>query len=490
MDEIGVSGRILSAVKSLYTCVSACVRINGMCSNWFSINSGLRQGCALSPLLFNLFIDDLANRIKSLGKGISVDDEKVSILLYADDIVLIAENEQDLQYMLNELNQWCKSNAMHVNSNKSNIVHFRAVSCPRTEVTFHCGSDIIRNTDRYVYLGLTLTEHLDYNVTAKSVAQSASRALGFLIAKYKSIAGMPHDVFSKLFDSLVWSVISYGAAIWGYKSFSCINAVQNRAMRFFLGVGKYTPTAAISGDLGWQPAFIKQWVSLSNFWGRNAQLQRSRINRRIFDWANSKGNRQCKNWFYHVKDMLVKIDLPNYTDINTSYPKRKMAQDVAEKLMISHISDWFDTVNRPRSVNGNGRNKLRTYNTFKTEYGLENYCKLIMPFKHRSSMAKFRCGVAPLRIETGRYEGLSEDHRTCPICKSGIENETHVLLTCYLYEEFRTTLFNTALEICNNFDSFSDAEKMKFIFSNPNMIRICAKTCFRILQKRSSFLYS
>ena len=188
--------------------------------------------------------------------------------------------------------------------------------------------------------------------------------------------------------------------------------------------------------------------------------------------------------------MLVKTDLPNYTDINTSYPKRKMAQDVAEKLMISHISDWFDTVNRPGSVNGNGRNKLRTYSTFKTEYGLENYCKLIMPFKHRSSMAKFRCGVAPLRIETGRYEGLSEDHRTCPICKSGIENETHVLLTCYLYEEFRTTLFNTALEICNNFDSFSDAEKMKFIFSNPNMIRICAKTCFRILQKRSSVLYS
>ena len=135
-------------------------------------------------------------------------------------------------------------------------------------MTFHCGSDIIRNTDRYVYLGLTLTEHLDYNVTAKIVAQSASCALGFLIAKYKSIGGMPHDVFSKLFDSLVWSVISYGAAIWGYKSFSCINAVQNRAMRFFLGVGKYTPTAAISGDLGWQPAFIKQWVSLSNFWGR------------------------------------------------------------------------------------------------------------------------------------------------------------------------------------------------------------------------------
>ena len=106
-------------------------------------------------------------------------------------------------------------------------------------------------------------------------------------------------------------------------------------------------------------------------------------------------------------------------------------------------------------------------------------------------MMKFGCGVAPLEIETGRYEGLSEDQRTCPICKSSIENETHVLLKCYLCDEFRTTLFNAALEICNNFDSFSNAEEMNFIFSNPNMrIRIYVKTCLRILQKGLPFLYS
>ena len=74
-----------------------------MYTDWFNINSGLRQGCALSLLLFNLFINDLANRIGSLGKGIAVDDEKMSVLLYADDIVLIAENEHDLQYMFSEL---------------------------------------------------------------------------------------------------------------------------------------------------------------------------------------------------------------------------------------------------------------------------------------------------------------------------------------------------------------------------------------------------
>ena len=69
---------------------------------------------------------------------------------------------------------------------------------------------------------------------------------------------MPYDVFIQLFDSLVWPVVIYGESVWGTKSYSCITAVQNRAMRFFLGTGKYTPNATVFGDMGWQPVHIKQ----------------------------------------------------------------------------------------------------------------------------------------------------------------------------------------------------------------------------------------
>ena len=56
---------------------------------------------------------------------------------------------------------------------------------------------------KYVYLGLTLTELLEYNVTATIVAQSAGRALGLLIAKYNTLGGMPFDDLKVVFDSLV-----------------------------------------------------------------------------------------------------------------------------------------------------------------------------------------------------------------------------------------------------------------------------------------------
>jgi hypothetical protein len=108
-----------------------------------------------------------------------------------------------------------------------------------------------------------LQEHIDFNVTAKVVAQSASRALGLLIAKCKSALGLPYEVFTHLYDSTVWPTISYGSAIWGYRSYSCVNAVQFRAMRFFFGVGRYTPNVAVSGEMGWISPEIRQWKSIA-----------------------------------------------------------------------------------------------------------------------------------------------------------------------------------------------------------------------------------
>ena len=67
---------------------------------------------------------------------------------------------------------------------------------------------------------------------------SAYRALGLVIAKNKEFGGLPFKTFSKLFDTMVWSVIKYGVAVWGSKQFSCINSIQLRAARYYMGVGR------------------------------------------------------------------------------------------------------------------------------------------------------------------------------------------------------------------------------------------------------------
>ena len=117
--------------------------------------------------------------------------------------------------MLSLLDRWCVNNQMIVSPTKSQIVHFRPRSVPRSNVKFTCGSSDLATVDKYLSLRITLTEFLDFNITANIVSQSASRARGLLIAKFKAIGGMPFEIYSKLYDSVVWPVIAYGAAIWG-----------------------------------------------------------------------------------------------------------------------------------------------------------------------------------------------------------------------------------------------------------------------------------
>ena len=149
----------------------------------------------------------------------------------------------------------------------------------------------------YRYLGIVLNEFLDFPVTARVVAG----ALGLLISKDKIQGGMPYKVFTKLYNALVQCIIDYGVAIWGYKEFSSINAVQNRACRYFLGVGKYTPTAAVQGDMGWYVPLHKQFLGVARFWCRMYNMNNTRLNKQIFTWSRNKSSLKCKNAIFHIQ---------------------------------------------------------------------------------------------------------------------------------------------------------------------------------------------
>jgi hypothetical protein len=105
MLQIGISGKFLAAIKSLYKDIQCAVRVNGILSDYFSVNNGVKQGCVLSPTLFSIYVDDLVNNVKQCECGVKVMDDEISILLFADDIAIIAPTEEKLQRLLNCVTQ-------------------------------------------------------------------------------------------------------------------------------------------------------------------------------------------------------------------------------------------------------------------------------------------------------------------------------------------------------------------------------------------------
>ena len=166
--------------------------------------------------------------------------------MYADDLVLLAQNERDVQKMLNTVGEWCPKLGMNVKPFK-----FRRYTCQKQiQVLYKCCLQKRRSafkhfTMQYKYLGLVLNQLFDFNDPAEQVAKAAGRALHVLIAKSKMYWGMPFICFRKLFQSVVLPVIQYVSQIQVKKQYTCINALQNRACRYYLGVGKYTVNAAV-----------------------------------------------------------------------------------------------------------------------------------------------------------------------------------------------------------------------------------------------------
>ena len=77
---------------------SACVKLNGMLTDWFPVSSSL-------PTIFAFFINDLICGLNDLNKGVAFGENKLCCLAYADDVLLLAESENDMQDLLNFVNE-------------------------------------------------------------------------------------------------------------------------------------------------------------------------------------------------------------------------------------------------------------------------------------------------------------------------------------------------------------------------------------------------
>ena len=178
------------AIAALYLNPKSRVILNEYETDYFACPIGVKQGDCLSPTLFAIFINDLATEIKESKLGIDLNVEGglhmnyvLSILLYADDIVCFAEDENSLQSILFIIESWCKKWRLEVNLSKTNVLHVRKKAKPQSKFIFLFDMKPVPYCTSYKYLGVNINEHLDFKFTVEKHAESAGRALGSIITK-------------------------------------------------------------------------------------------------------------------------------------------------------------------------------------------------------------------------------------------------------------------------------------------------------------------
>ena len=442
-----ITGKIYWAIRSLYEHNISCVKLHGLLSEWFNVDIGVRQGDNLSPTLFGIFINDLAIDIKNLGLGIPIGNRKIPILLYADDIAILAENESDLQKLLNKLHEWCEKWQLQLNIKKSQIVHFRNKCRKKTDSEFYVGQSKLGIVSSYKYLGISLNEFLDYNVCAQELAEAGGRALGAIIAKFKTFKNIGFETFSKLYNSGVIPISDYASAIWGYRNSGHAEKIQNRACRYFLGVNAKTPLSALHGDMGWTRPKYRMYLNILRFYNRLIKMKNDRLTFSIFEYDLQ--NISNDNWSGDLENILEDINmhenmiLGSEVDINVA----------KEKLLILSDLEWQDSLST--------KTKLRTYVKFKAHLETENYVSVNLKRNERSLLAKLRSGTLPLSIEKGRYQQKPLHERVCPVCQiNAVEDEIHFVICCDGYYAERSAFFDyISQNICSDFQELDLEDK-------------------------------
>ena len=472
MLAYGIHGKILDVIRSLYRNLQSCVRVNGRFTDWFSQSAGVLQGDTLAPTLFAIFINDLAMEIKALDLGVPIQNyENVSILLFADDIVLISESQENLQTMMNTAGDWSNRWSLKMNYDKTKVMHFHKQSVPRSDYQFEIHGNDIETTASYRYLGLDINETVDHTHGVRVLNTAASRALGGVIARYLATDGLSHDVYKKLFDVTVAPVMDYGCEVWGTKPYECCSTLQHRAMRTFLGVGKCAPLPAMYTDLQWKPAFVRYWCRLR-------QMPECRLTRRVFDWDHTLATRGRRSWNKEVKDILAQCNIPEAFDRDCwhRYPTDLIIGQVKQQLT--------EQAHLERRTAGATMSRLKIYNDCGFQPPVtpdepDLYIRSNLSRTQRSHIARLRTGTLPIAIETGRYRHIPANERLCKYCTSEeVEDEFHILFTCSLYQQLKN-LFN--LDNINN-----RSNHLRSLLSSKHGCRQLANYLMKVLKSRGS----
>lgn len=425
--ELGLSSKFISILKRIYSnnrCRIWCNGGRGLSAE-FPINSGVKQGCLASPILFSLFIHDLCEYI---GGGVSVGNLDLNGLMYADDVVILADTPILMQTMINRLRSFCVKWNLVVNMNKSKIVVFRRGGKLRKSEKWFYGNEVIEIVNHYKYLGVIFTSSLSLKIHFDDRVTTARYGINSMWKSLILNDSVPLSAKWQVFSAACKSTVTYAAQVWGYLQSDRIEKFQKYFVKKLFGLPKNTPDYIIYLECGLELLWIYTFRLHLNYISKVFNMSESRYPRKIayeffvrkcgwykvwlslcqrydihIDWSDSII--QVDRWLNSMNLLLLEVSQRNYIAW-----RERADQSVYHSIYSSLLIDLKD----------------RTYlnDSYK-----RNFINII--FKARSSMLQLN--FRPDREESGHL---------CSLCNSREpESVVHFMGRCKILGAIRKIWF-------------------------------------------------
>ena len=210
LQDYGVDGQLLRAIKSFYCRPEFCIRVNGKQSKPFHVGVGLRQGCVLSPLVFIVYMNWI-DKYSQADECATIGNCKISRLMFADDLVLLSSTESGLQHTLNSFADECNTDGMKISTAKTDVLH---LSRNPDQCVLHVNGATLKQVEKFKYLGVAFTsdgrqdEELDTRI---GKASAVMRALHYSIVMKRELS---KKATLSIFKAVFVPILTYGPESW------------------------------------------------------------------------------------------------------------------------------------------------------------------------------------------------------------------------------------------------------------------------------------
>ena len=211
LNSLGLDGKDVRLIASLYWSQKAVIRGREELSPEVEIQKGVRQGCIISPLLFNIY-SEMIFRVLNNEKGVTIGGVNINNLRYADDSVLLAESEEELQRLVEKVNDEGERFGMAINVSKTKtMVASRKKEVPN--VSIQINDTLIEQVNKFVYLGQTVTEDGKCDSAIKQRIEIA-RSVFMKMDKILCCRKLNFELRCRIWKCYIWSTLLYGVETW------------------------------------------------------------------------------------------------------------------------------------------------------------------------------------------------------------------------------------------------------------------------------------